>query len=167
MKGVVGSDTPFIVDNGASTFIPLWHYMLENSVPAVLEEASRKLYIHTVVTGGQALGDTLTGFKSLAESCQSRQIVVWVNEYFGKVELEGKRFSQFSVFSDHKDKIIGTVVIRKLSPDTFGKDMEEMIARKLTFDEAIEQNGFSLMSRQRLRMIQRDIFEQLDKLDLL
>ena len=63
---ILANDESFIVDNGASTFIPLWHYMVENAVTSVLREANRRLVIHTVITGGQALADTLSGFKSLA-----------------------------------------------------------------------------------------------------
>jgi hypothetical protein len=86
MENILGSDETFIVDNGASTFIPLWHYMVESRVPAVLREANRRLIIHTVITGGQALADTVMGFKSLAEGCETRSIIVWINEYFGPVE---------------------------------------------------------------------------------
>jgi hypothetical protein len=42
-----------------------------------------------------------------------------------------------------------------------------MIARKLTFGEIAFATGFTLMSKQRLRMIQRSLFEQLEKLNLL
>jgi hypothetical protein len=166
VESILGHDDSFIVDNGSSTFIPLWHYMLENTVPEVLREAGRRLLIHTVITGGQALADTVTGFKSLAESSDSRNIIVWINEYFGPVERDGKRFSQMAAFSEHQDKVAGTVLIPKRSPDTFGRDMEEMIARKLTFAEAYQSNGLSLMSKQRLRMVQRNLFEQLETLEL-
>ncbi|MDQ1470511.1 MAG: hypothetical protein QOJ99_1991, partial [Bryobacterales bacterium] len=166
VESILGHDDSFIVDNGSSTFIPLWHYMLENTVPEVLREAGRRLLIHTVITGGQALADTVTGFKSLAESSDSRNIIVWINEYFGPVERDGKRFSQMAAFSEHQDKVAGTVLIPKRSPDTFGRDIEEMIARKLTFAEAYQSNGLSLMSKQRLRMVQRNLFEQLETLEL-
>jgi hypothetical protein len=33
------------VDNGASTFVPLWSYMLENNVLKMLAAAGRKLYV--------------------------------------------------------------------------------------------------------------------------
>src|SRR5207247_1813133 len=36
-------------DNGTSTFVPLWHYMLENDVPQILRSGGKKLYIHTVI----------------------------------------------------------------------------------------------------------------------
>jgi hypothetical protein len=167
VENILGSDDSFVIDNGASTFIPLWHYMVENTVPSVLRDANRKLLIHTVITGGQALADTLMGFKSLAESCEPRSIVVWINEYFGPVERDGKRFSQMAAFLEHQDTVAGTVLIPRRSPDTFGRDMEEMIARKLTFGEIAFATGFTLMSKQRLRMIQQNLFEQLEKLNLL
>ncbi len=167
IESILASDQSFIVDNGASTFIPLWHYMIENAVIPVLREADRRLLIHTVITGGQALADTLMGFKSLAQSCDSRSIVVWINEYFGRVERDGKKFSQMTAFIEHQDKVAGTVLIPRRSPDTFGRDMEDMIARKLTFGEIAAATGFNLMSKQRLRMIQRNLYEQLDELQIL
>ena len=57
--------------------------------------------------------------------------------------------------------------ISRFSSDTFGRDLEEMIARKLTFGEIAWATGFTLMSKQRLRMIQRELFEQLELLNLL
>src|SRR5712692_9067445 len=83
MQRLLTQDGIFIVDNGASTFIPLWSYIVENNVLELLRATGRRLCVHTVVTGGQALGDTLKGFKSLADSSAERNIVVWLNEYFG------------------------------------------------------------------------------------
>jgi len=42
-----------------------------------------------------------------------------------------------------------------------------MITRKQTFDEAIAAGEFGIMTKQRLKVIQRDLFEQLDALPLL
>jgi hypothetical protein len=42
-----------------------------------------------------------------------------------------------------------------------------MVARKLTFGEIAWATGFTLMTKQRLRMIERELFEQLDTLNLL
>lgn len=44
-----------VIDNGASSFVPLSHYLISNQVPALLQEMGHELVIHTVVTGGQAL----------------------------------------------------------------------------------------------------------------
>jgi hypothetical protein len=57
--------------------------------------------------------------------------------------------------------VCGSVIFQKRNQDTFGRDLEEMIAAKLTFQEAISVAKLPIMAKQRLKMIQRDLFEQL------
>ena len=154
----------FVVDNGASTFLPLWHYLLENNALEYLRDNGRKIYVHTVITGGQALIDTLNGFHELAQTTHNRNIVVWVNEYFGKIEADGKKLSDMAAFRDNADKVCGAVVFAKRNQDTFGRDLEDMISAKLTFEEAVAQSKLPIMAKQRLKVVQRDLFEQLEKI---
>jgi hypothetical protein len=42
-----------------------------------------------------------------------------------------------------------------------------MVSLKLTFDEAIREGHFTIMTKQRLRVVQRDLFEQLDRVPLI
>ncbi len=162
---LIGDDAAtFVIDNGASTFIPLWNYFLENSVNGYLRESRKRVFVHTVITGGQALSDTLNGFSQLAASSSERNIIVWINEYFGRVEHEGKPFLEMNAYHDNKHRVFGTVAIVKRNHQTFGRDMEEAISQKLTLEEAIREGHFSIMSKQRLKVIQREIFEQLDQL---
>ena len=156
--------TTFVVDNGASTFLPLWHYLLENSALDYLRQHERRVYVHTVITGGQALVDTLNGFNELAQTTQERNIVVWVNEYFGRVEADGKKFSEMAAYRDNAEKVCGAVIFAKRNQDTFGRDVEDMISAKLTFQEAITTARMPIMAKQRLKVVQRDLFEQLDQL---
>ena len=156
----------FVVDTGASTFIPLWHYVLENHALEHLRERGKRVYIHSVITGGQSLGDTLSGFEQLAETTQEKNIVVWLNEYFGPISREGERFYEMFECKQHVGKLHGSVAIARRTAETFGRDVEEMICSKLTFDEAVNGSGFTIMAKQRLRIIQRDLFEQLDAIGL-
>ena len=41
-----------------------------------------------------------------------------------------------------------------------------MIASKLTFAEALRNGQFSIMAKQRLKIVRDDLFEQLDPLNL-
>ena len=50
MERMLTETTTFVVDNGASTFIPLWHYVLENAAIETLEKHGRRVYIHSVIT---------------------------------------------------------------------------------------------------------------------
>lgn len=156
----------FVVDSGASTFLPLWHYMVENGVIDLLQSRGRRVYLHSVITGGQAMLDTLSGFADLAEKTTAQNLVAWVNEFFGPVVHNGKSFTEMAVVKDHLARIRGVVRIPRRSPDTFGRDMDEMLRQKLTFDEVLNGSGFSIMARQRLQIVRREIFEQLDELGL-
>lgn len=156
----------FVVDNGSSTFIPMWSYILENDVIRVLAEAGRRLFVHCVITGGQALTDTLSGFAKLAETTPEQNIVLWVNEYFGRVERDGKLLKDLPVFQQHAGKVWGSVAIPKRNRDTYGRDVEDLLRLKLTFREVLNGGGLPIMVRQRLRVIQRELYDQLDKLAL-
>jgi len=109
-----------------------------------------------VITGGQALEDTLKGFADLAATTSDRSIVIWLNQYFGRIEHAGKTFTEMIVFEENHHKLLGSIGVPKRNQDTFGRDVEEMIARKQTFDEAIQSSDFSIMTKQRLKVGQRD-----------
>ena len=61
-----------VIDNGANSFTPLMAYLIENDAFAMLEEAGRKVCIHTIVGGGDTLHDTATGFASTAKATRYR-----------------------------------------------------------------------------------------------
>lgn len=158
----------FVIDSGAATFIPLWYYLLENNVFECLRKSGRRLLVHSVITGGQALHDTLSGFNQLGETTQERNLVVWSNEFFGLVkDAEGTPLPEMAAYRKHAPKVLGMVSIVKRTQDTFGRDVEEMIAMKLTFDEAIRNGKFSIMAKQRLKIVRDDLFDQLEALKLL
>lgn len=153
----------FIIDNGASSFIPLTNYLIENRIVEMLRECGKEVLIHCVIIGGQALDDTISGFVALAEQTNTKNnIVVWLNEYFGAIEYKGKQFSDMRAYTDNADKVRGIIKLIKRNPDTFGKDIHEMLKRKITFDEVIKSEEFYLMAKQRIKIVQRDVFSQLE-----
>lgn len=156
----------FVLDSGATAFLPLWSYIVETEVIRVLNEMGRKLYVHCVVSGGEMLSDSLLGFDTLASSTPDRNMVVWINEYFGPVARDGKTFDQMNVFQKHADKVLGSVGIPQRSPDTFGASLLLMRERKMAFEEALRSEQFLLAQKSRLHIIRRDIYEQLDNLQL-
>lgn len=163
MERLLSENCVFIVDSGAASFVPLSNYLIENNAINMLEEAGVEVFIHCVITGGQAQGDTMTGFKALAEQAGTKNIVVWLNEYFGAIEHQGKVFTEMRAYTENKDKVRGIVRLTKRNQDTFGKDIEEMTSAKLTFKEVLAGSDFTIMSKQRIKTVQRDIYEQLNK----
>lgn len=156
-------DAVFVVDNGATVFLPLWTYIVETDMFAVLRQAGRHVYIHVPISGGEMLNDTLLGFKTLAESAPERNLVLWINEYFGPVARDGKTFNQMQVYLDYQDKILASVGIPSRSSDTYGETIRSMREKKLTFAEAIASPEFMPVQKSRLHIVRRELFEQLEK----
>jgi hypothetical protein len=167
VERVCGADGTYIVDTGATTFVPLWHYMLEHQLFDFLVAQGRRVFVHVVVTGGQAMQDTLAGFKRVAETAPDKSIIVWLNEYFGEVERDGKKFEDLQLAQQFSAKLAGAILIRERNRNTFGDDVRLMLQRYLTFDGAIAGQEFGLVSKQRLTLVRRDLFDQLDSLALL
>jgi hypothetical protein len=153
-----------IVDTGSSSFVALVHYLVSNDVPDVLSQTGHELVVHTVVTGGQALLDTLHGVAQLVKQLDSVRFVVWLNPFWGPIAEDGKTFEQMKTYQDIKKRIQTVVNLPAFVDELFPQDIAAMLKSRLTFKEAIESPAFSLMSRHRLKVAQRDFYSRLDTL---
>lgn len=152
-----------IIDNGASSFVPLAHYLISNQVPALLVEMGHTLIVHTVITGGQALLDTVSGFAQIITQFPVETLfVVWLNPYWGPIEHEGKSFEQMKAYVANKSRVSAIIQIPALKEDTFGRDLSEMLQARLTFDEALAMESLTIMTRQRLKIVKAQLFGQLE-----
>ncbi|CAB1275625.1 nucleotide-binding protein [Candidatus Nitrosacidococcus tergens] len=156
-------NSEIVIDNGSSSFIPLSSYLIENEAIEMLHEMGHEIFIHPVITGGQSLMDTLSGFDSLARQFpESAKIIVWLNQYFGNIEKEDKTFEKMKVYQDHKDRVAGIINIPRNSGATFGEDMQQMLESRMTFEQAIKSDQFKLMSKHRLKMMKKILFDQMN-----
>ncbi|HHJ0461608.1 ArsA-related P-loop ATPase [Legionella pneumophila serogroup 1] len=163
IEKIAASNHDVIIDNGASSFVPLSHYLISNEVPTLLQELGHEMVIHTVITGGQAFFDTINGFAQLIEQFGNEaRFVIWLNPFWGAVAHEGKAFEQLKAYKDNKDNISALIQIPDLKKETYGRDLTDLLQQKLTFDEALAMPEKSIMTRQRLKIIRDQLFEQLD-----
>ena len=160
---IAPSKDDVIVDNGASSFVQLSHYFISNNVPELLTDMGHQLIIHTVITGGQALLDTVNGFSQLISHFQENtQFVVWLNPYWGVVEKAGKNFDQMKAYIENKNRVSAIIQIPALKQETYGRDLTDMLQERLTFDEALAMPSRTIMTRQRLKIVRDQLFNQLD-----
>ena len=160
-------EVTFLLDSGATVFLPLWGFIMEIGMIGMLRDVGRQVYVHCVVCGGDMLNDTLMGFETLAKGAADRNIVLWLNEYFGGISRDGKTFEEMTVFKQNRDKVLGSVAIPQRSPDTFGMTVKRMREKKLTFDEAIQSEAFRLADKSRLYAVRKQVFDQLDTLQMI
>ena len=160
---VAPSKDDVIIDNGASSFVPLSHYLISNQVPALLADMGHELVVHTVITGGQALLDTVSGFSQLVSQFPTEAIfVVWLNPYWGPIEHEGKGFEQLKAYTANKARVSAIVSIPALKEETYGRDLSDMLQERLTFDEALAMDSLTIMTRQRLKIVKTQLVAQLE-----
>ena len=151
-----------VIDNGAATFIPLMAYMAENKVTELLRDMDIRVFIHVPIQGGQALEDCLKGLIQTLTALDA-DVVVWLNHHLGEVEKDGNTFKAFKLYETHSTQIQNIIELPKLNSDTFGKDIQMMTANNLTFDEVMNSKLFSIMPKQRLKTVKRNVFDQLDQ----
>ncbi|MDL2259872.1 hypothetical protein LJB99_03225 [Deltaproteobacteria bacterium OttesenSCG-928-K17] len=70
--------------------------------------------------------------------------------------IDGKPFEQFKVYPQIKKHIAATIDILLKNKDTFGKDLEILMAKKHTFRAAIN-SSMPVMVRQRLSIFWNEI----------
>lgn len=160
-------DSHVIVDNGASSFVSLGAYLQQNDVLPTLAEEGHKVFFHSVVTGGQALVDTVDCLADLANGFPGSPIVVWLNPFFGEIQMEGKKFEDFKVYQEHVSQIHALINLPDVPPTTFGKDLEELFAKRQSFQAGIESSYASIAVKTRLRRYWKQIQELVGNADLM
>jgi hypothetical protein len=163
IEAVLSASDDVVVDNGAATFVPLSSYLKENQTVDFLEEAGMRVLMHTVFTGGQAMKETADGLVSLARHFPTVPLVVWLNRYFGEIATAGKQFEEFKVYRENQDQIAGLIYIPMKSPQTFGRDLEELFSRHQTFAQAAVDASLPVMTRQRLKIFWSEVCQAIDK----
>lgn len=149
-----------IVDNGASSFISLSSYIRENDALAVFSETGHKVYFHTVITGGQAIQDTLAGMKALCVNFPTTPIVVWLNPFFGEIEVDGKGFEEFSIYKEFQNQLAALIPIPTVNASTTGKDLEDLFAKRQSFEAGINSSK-GIMVRSRIKKYWNDLLNML------
>lgn len=165
---ITTSENDVIIDNGASSFVPLSHYLITNEVPALLHEMGYETVVHTVIAGSQSLLDTLHGFSELISYFPIESLfVVWLNPYWGLIEQQGKTFEQMKTYINHKDRVSAIIDMPKLKEETYGQDFAKMLEDRKTFSEALDDSSLSIMSRQRIKIFRSQLFGLLDNAAIL
>lgn len=158
----IPEEAHMVIDNGASSFVSLCGYIKESRAFDILAEEGHTVLIHALVTGGQALSDTLSGLDSLIEHFYETPIVVWLNPYYGEIRLDGNDFYGFKVYQKSPASYRAVIELPPLKPETFGKDFEELVSKKWSFSQALN-SSLSLMTRSRLASVWLGIERVIDQ----
>lgn len=159
------SETTVVIDSGASVFLPFTAYLKENEALELLAANGFSIFLHTIITGGQGLVDTLNGLKTLAQSFGDEPCTrnVWLNEFFGPIWMDNKSFEEFKAYKENADKIDRIIRIPHKSSGTFGKDLCDLFTNKMTFSDAAKSNSIHAMPKNRINKFWSEMKQTIDQ----
>lgn len=151
----------FVIDNGSNSYVPLLSYMLEIDAFQALKDEGVEVFLHTIVVGGDAVIETLNTFRDISLRVGDKNVILWINEYFGPVEYNGRKLQDMPVFAECKPNLRGVCVLHKRNHDTYLKDMRTMATKKQTFAQVMADPSYVIGSKMRLKTIRKDTFDQI------
>ena len=155
-----------IIDNGSSSFIPLCSYLLENEAINLLQAEGHTVMLHSIVTGGQGIMDTVNGLAALAQYFPEANLVVWLNPKDGDIALDGLTFYEFKVYKEYGNSFHSVIELPRHNSATFGKDLSDHLTRRQSFEAAIHSSQ-PIMVRRRLGKYWSDVVSIMDRANLL
>lgn len=156
-------DTNHVIDTGASGYVTFMSYFVEGQIAEILYQSGKQVYFHIPVVGGQAQKETIDSVENLVAHLPSHvRVVVWLNEYFGKVIQDGQPFEKMPIYTNNSDRFYGVITVPKQPQGTFAEDIAEMLRNHMSFAEAIASPTFKLMRQKRLAIVRRNMYLALD-----
>ncbi len=161
----VGTAQPndvFVIDTGGNTYIPLMTYMTVNAVPEMLMEEGAEIVLHVPIMGGIELAQTMHCLDEVAKKMPPpAEIAVWLNSNNGSIEHQGKPFDKMEVYKSNQKRIRSITRIYEW-PIDMARDITESLKNGKTFLEAATDPNATIMTRQRMKMARRYMFERID-----
>jgi hypothetical protein len=152
-----------VIDTGASCFVSLLAYLKQSEALSVIRSQNNDVMLHVPITGGSDIIHTVDCFAELATIFSDYPIILWLNQYHGELAFEGKSFEDFNAFKNSKNSIGCFINIPNKQKATFGKDIEQLMAKKITFVSSFNSN-MPLMVRQRLKTFWNEMCAEIDNL---
>lgn len=149
-----------LTDTGSGEFLAIVNYMKTTEVVPILEDAGKEVIFNVPVTFDQSEKDTFVCLSILLENFPTAKFIVWKNEHFG----EDKGNIVFEMLVKKYPNIIGFISMPKLNEKLNGKDFQQLMFQKMTFDEYIQNPKNMLGNRTRVKKIKNYYFEQLDNI---
>ena len=150
-----------VIDNGASSFKPLMHYLTQNNTFRDLQALGQQVIVHTPLVGGPAMRDTLWGIDMVLRNTPA-EVMIWQNDHFGK---DAVQFTETNLYKEFKSRIIGVVHLPKRDENTFVKTIQELYSNGKLLDVA-NSGGYAFVEKSRILNFQREVFAKLGALGI-
>lgn len=150
---ILEHDGDTVIDTGAAVFVPLKAYLVESDALGLLTEEDIRVVIHVPLIGGLDFTETANGLAAILDDLPDADVVAWCNPFFGPVEYQGRGIEDSALYKDNRHRFAGIVDMMRTDPNTFGQDISEMRRDGLTYQQAIQHDGYTAVARHRLKRV--------------
>lgn len=157
IDAILAGQDNFVIDTGATSYLPTFNYLKNTQIIDILNEQGKTTFIHVPISGGQATGDTIAELNDLASTFQNAKLVIWENQFFGKIN---ESFYENQNFINTIKNALGVIVLQKLDPKTDGYLYAQMTSQLKSFADIINDNSQSFMTKRRISNIFDNLCEQ-------
>jgi hypothetical protein len=156
-------ESHLVVDTGSSCYPVLRVYLKESDAFKTVQnkEKEQRVFLHVPIVAGGSLVPCLESLQELMEDFPDIPVIIWKNPYNGDIELDEKKFEEFDVYEQYHNHMRAIVNLPRKNPSTFGKDIEILLTKRLTFDAAIHGSD-PMMYRQRLSTYWNEAFAAME-----
>ena len=106
IKTTAASNHNIIIDTHAENFSDALQFISQASTQSSFSQNGIEIFLHVIIAGGKYQDETLNGLLTICKTAtENVKIIVWLNEYFGKIEGDGKEFQDFKIYKNNRDKI--------------------------------------------------------------
>ncbi|WP_169543604.1 nucleotide-binding protein [Sneathiella aquimaris] len=159
-------DGEIVIDCSNTSFLTMCRSLKENDYMDEIVTYGKMPFLHSVIVGGAACKETLSSFKALMDNFPNVPVVVWLNDYFGDIRIDGETFEHTRFFKDYVDRIRGIVQFGPSRNEVLKYDVNRMLADRLTFKEATTTSNYFIITKSRLRMGWRKLDTKISQLNI-
>lgn len=139
----------------------------ENNEVEVLKNngvIDKNTYIHLSISGGSSLHKSL----SILNDCMlankdNKNFLIWLDPLSEEVFYNGKNFFEMSIYKLNSKRILAVIEFSIFKNEIFLRLLKKLLHEKLSFEEALKNEKFFVHTKQRIKKLQTEIFNNLDK----
>ena len=136
-----------VIDCGTFNFVTLVLELESMDFLKLCSEMDDQMIIHAVLMQGPDIETQLEELQELLERFQGAEFVVWKNEHFQPISLNGSDLEQSRLFVDHRETLNKIITIPHQSCARTARILADVYNSHMTFDEVLGTSRIPIYSR--------------------
>lgn len=155
-----------VIDTGAATINYLENYLHDHDTIAKIIANGDRVFIHTVIGSDAAIEPCTRYMVGLPEKYPNCPLVVWLNDYSGPIEMNGKDFYSFKAYQNNASSIHAVIEIQSGKNQLLQEDISQMLMKWQSVKAYQEDTANGFMPKGRVKRYWAELVSRIDTANL-